>query len=513
MRLPEYDRLDALGMADLVARREVTAGELLEAALERADLRDPALNALVARYDDEARRRAAGPLPGGPLSGVPFVLKDLLAAWKDHPYTCSTRLLEGYVARLDAEIVRRFQAAGLVLFAQANTPELGIMGVTEPRLRGPSRNPWSTEHSPGGSSGGSAAAVAARIVPAAHGNDGGGSLRIPASACGIFALKPSRGRVTLGPAFGEVMSGFVTEGVLTRSVRDSAALLDAIDGPALGDPYAAPPKARPYLAEVGAPPRRLRVAVTREAIFARATHPDCSAAVDAAARLLSDLGHEVVEARPAFPREALMRAYLVMLAAQVAADVAMAAREVGRRPRAGDLEPETEALAAGGRILSAADLVEARVELERATRAVAVFFEAHDVLVTPTMARPPVRVGELAARPHERLALRAVARLGSRRIVERLFEAIAARSFDATGNTMLFNQTGQPAMSLPLHWNAAGLPIGVQVAARFGDEATLFGLAAELEAACPWADRAPPLVGATAVPGDARADSAATPRR
>ena len=185
------------------------------------------------------------------------------------------------------------------------------------------------------------------------------------------------------------MSGFVTEGVLTRSVRDSAALLDAIDGPALGDPYAAPPKARPYLAEVSAPPRRLRVAVTREAIFARATHPDCSAAVDAAARLLSDLGHEVVEARPAFPREALMRAYLVMLAAQVAADVAMAAREVGRRPRAGDLEPETEALAAGGRILSAADLVEARVELERATRAVAVFFEAHDVLVTPTMARPP----------------------------------------------------------------------------------------------------------------------------
>jgi amidase len=499
VRLPEYDRLDALGLAALVARREVTALELLEAALERADRRDPALNALVGRYDDEARARARGSLPPGPLSGVPFVLKDLLATWKGHPYTCSTRLMEGYVAAEDAEIVRRFQAAGLVLFAQTNTPELGIMGVTEPRLRGPTRNPWDPAHTPGGSSGGSAAAVAARIVPAAHGNDGGGSLRIPASACGIFALKPSRGRVTLAPAFGEAMGGFATDGVLTRSVRDSAALLDAIDGPAPGDPYAAPPKAGPYLAEVGASPGRLRVAVTREALFARTTHPDCSAAVDAAAALLSELGHEVVEARPAFPRDALVWAYLVTLAAQVAADVAAAARAGGRRPRSGDLEPETAALAAAGRVLSACDLVQARVELERATRPVAAFFERHDVLLTPTMARPPVRIGELALRPHERVALGVVARLRSRRLMERLFEDIAARSFDATGNTMLFNQTGQPAMSVPLHWNAAGLPVGVQVAGRFGDEATLFRLAAQLEAARPWVGRLPPLVGASLI--------------
>lgn len=495
MRFPEYDRLDALGLAELVARREVTALELLEAALERADRRDPALNALVARYDDEARARARGALPPGPLSGVPFVLKDLLAAWKGHPYTCSMRLMAGYVAPHDAEIVRRFQAAGLVLFAQTNTPELGILGVTEPRLRGPTRNPWDTGHTPGGSSGGSAAAVAARIVPAAHGNDGGGSLRIPASACGIFTVKPSRGRVTLAPAYGEAMGGFATDGVLTRSVRDSAALLDAIDGPAPGDPYAAPPKAGPFLAEVGAPPRPLRVAFTREALFARATHPECAAAVDAAAALLADLGHQVVEARPTFPRDALVWAYLVTLAAQVAADVAAAARAVGRRPRRGELEPETAALAAGGRVLSAGDLVEARVELERASRSVAAFFEDHDVLVTPTMARPPVRVGELALRPHERLALRAVAGLRSRRVMHRLFDEIAARTFDATGNTMLFNQTGQPAMSVPLHWTGAGLPVGVQVAARFGDEATLFRLAAQLEAARPWAGRTPPLVG------------------
>ncbi|MFY3742300.1 amidase [Anaeromyxobacter sp. Red801] len=493
MRLPEYDRLDALGLAELVARREVTALELLEAALERADRRNPPINAIVARYDDEARARARGPLPAGPLSGVPFLLKDLLAAWKGHPYTCSSRLLAGFVAPEDAETVRRFQAAGLVLFGQTNTPELGVMGVTEPALRGPTRNPWNPAFTSGGSSGGSAAAVAARIVPAAHGNDGGGSLRIPASVCGLFALKATRGRVTLAPAFGEALGGFAVEGVLTRSVRDSAALLDAIDGPAPGDPYAAPPKARPFLAEVGAPPGRLRIAFTREGLFARSTDPDCAAAVDAAARLLADLGHELVEARPEFPRDALARAYLVTLAAQTAADVELAARHVGRRPRGGDLEPETAALAAGGRALSAQDLVLARVELERASRGVAAFFEQHDALLTPTLARPPVRVGALAARSHERLALRFVARLGSRRLLERLFDELGSRSFDATGNTMLFNQTGQPAMSLPLHFSRDGLPIGVQVVGRFGDEAALFRLAAQVEDAAPWGDRAPSL--------------------
>ncbi|GAO05363.1 amidase [Anaeromyxobacter sp. PSR-1] len=493
MRLPEYDRLDALGLAELVARREVTALELLEAALERADRRNPPINAIVARYDDEARARARGPLPAGPLSGVPFLLKDLLAAWKGHPYTCSSRLLAGFVAPEDAETVRRFQAAGLVLFGQTNTPELGVMGVTEPALRGPTRNPWNPAFTSGGSSGGSAAAVAARIVPAAHGNDGGGSLRIPASVCGLFALKATRGRVTLAPAFGEALGGFAVEGVLTRSVRDSAALLDAIDGPAPGDPYAAPPKARPFLAEVGAPPGRLRIAFTREGLFARSTDPDCAAAVDAAARLLADLGHELVEARPEFPRDALARAYLVTLAAQTAADVELAARHVGRRPRGGDLEPETAALAAGGRALSAQDLVLARVELERASRGVAAFFEHHDALLTPTLARPPVRVGALAARSHERLALRFVARLGSRRLLERLFDELGSRSFDATGNTMLFNQTGQPAMSLPLHFSRDGLPIGVQVVGRFGDEAALFRLAAQVEDAAPWRDRAPSL--------------------
>jgi amidase len=491
VRLPEYDRLDAVAMAELVARREVTPLELLEAALERADARNPRLNAIVARYDDEARARARGSFPRGPVSGVPFLLKDLLAGWKGHPLTGSSRLLEGWIAPEDSEVVRRLERAGLVLFGQTNTPELGILGTTEPELRGPTRNPWDVERSPGGSSGGSAAAVAARIVPAAHGNDGGGSLRIPASACGIFSLKPTRGRVSLAPARGEYFSGLTTDGVLSRTVRDSAALLDAIAGPAPGDPYAAPAPARPFSAEVGAPPGSLRIAVSPDPFFGRTTAPECREAVYDTARLLAQLGHEVVETRPAFDRDALVHAYLVALAAAVAADVSSAARATGRRARPGLLEPETAALAAGGRILRAEDLVLAEQEMHRAARELGTFFEEFDVLVTSTMGHPPFRLGALGLRPLERLGLRVVARVRSRALLERFFAEISARSFEATGNTMLFNQTGQPAMSVPLHWTPDGLPVGVQCVARSGDEATLFRLAAELERERPWAARSP----------------------
>jgi amidase len=334
--------------------------------------------------------------------------------------------------------------------------------------------------------------VAARIVPAAHGNDGGGSLRIPASCCGLFAVKPSRGRVTLGPHHGQLLSGLAVEGGVTRSVRDSAALLDAIAGSAPGDPCAAPPRSRPFLDEVGAPPGALRIAVTRRPLFARGMHPECVAAVEAAARLLAELGHEVEEAHPDLSAEPLLRAYLVALSAQTALDVAQGARALGRRPRAGELEPETAALVAAGHRLGAWELASAEAEMHRAVRALAAFHEKYDLLVTATMAQPPQRIGALAPRAHERLGLRAVTWLRSRALLDALFDAIATRSFDATGNTKLFNQTGQPAMSLPLHMTADGLPVGVQVAARFADEATLFRLAAQVEAARPWAERRPP---------------------
>jgi amidase len=495
VRLPEYDRLDALALAALVARRDVTPLELLEAALERADARNPRVNAIVARYDDEARARARGPLPDGPFSGVPFLLKDLLAAWKGHPLTGSSRLLEGWIAPEDSEIVRRLLRAGLVLFGQTNTPELGILGTTEPELRGPTRNPWDPARSAGGSSGGAAAAVAARIVPAAHGNDSGGSLRIPASACGAVALKPTRGRVSMAPR-GAYFSGLATEGVVTRSVRDTAAFLDAIAGPAPGDPYAAPTPARAFAAEVATPPGTLRVAVTHAPFFGRTTAPECREAIYETARLLARLGHDVVEARPELPRDALVHAYMVVLAATVASDVAEAARATGRRPGPRLLELETWALVAGGRALGADDLVAAEQEMHRAARTVAAFFEEHDVLVTPTTAHPAPPLGALALRPLDRLGLRAVARLRSRALLERLFAEIGGRSFEATGNTMLFNQTGQPAISVPLHATAQGLPVGVQLVGRFGDEATLLRLAAELERERPWADRAPGWIAA-----------------
>jgi amidase len=494
VRLPEYDHLDALGLGELVARRAVSPQELLEAALERADARDPALNAIVARYDDEARERAAGPLPPGPLAGVPFLLKDLATEWGGHPLTDGSRFTREVVASDDSGVVRRLLAAGLVLFGQTSTPELGIKAVTEPEARGPCRNPWSLEHTPGGSSGGSAACVAARIVPAAHGNDGGGSLRIPASCCGAFALKASRGRVSWGPLHGPLLSGMATQGVLTRSVRDSAALLDVLAGACPGDPYAAPPPARPFLSEVGAPPGRLRVAVTRRSLFARATHRDCAEAVERAALLLTELGHDVQEAHPDIAREPLIRAHLVAVAAQVAADLHRAAALVGRGPRASELEPETATLAAAGRTLSAGALVCAEAEMHRAARAMAAFHASYDVLVTPTLAQPPQRIGALALGPAERAALRAAAALPVQRVFDALFDAFAPRTFDVTGNTMLFNQTGQPAMSVPLHVSAEGLPVGVQVAARFGEEATLLRLAAQLEEARPWAGRLPPLL-------------------
>jgi amidase len=494
MRLPEYDRLDALALGGLVASGQVTAAELLEAALERADARNPALNAIVHRADDVARRRAAGALPAGPLSGVPFLIKDLLTAWKGQPMTFSSRLGAGFRPGFDSEVVRRLEAAGLNLFGTTNAPELGILAHTEPRLHGPCRNPWNTDHTPGGSSGGSASAVAARIVPAAHGNDGGGSLRIPASHGGLFGLKPTRGRVSFAPA-SDGWDGMACEGVLTRSVRDSAALLDVLAGPLPGDTFTPPPPARPWLEEVGRPPGRLRIAFTEESFFGRTTHDECRAAVRDAATALAALGHELVEDRPPFDREPMVHAYLVVVAAGVGAAVENLSRLTGRRARQSLLEPETVGLVAGGRAFSATEHVAALDTTRAWARQIGPFFERYDLLLTPTVGQPPVRVGALQPRPLEALGIRLAALLGSRRLLDTMFAEIGDRSFEATGFTMPWNQTGQPAASVPIRWTPEGLPLGAQLVGRFGDEATLVRVAAQLEAARPWAARTPPGIG------------------
>jgi amidase len=492
----EYSRHDAVGLAELVDRAEVTPQELLDVALKRADSVDPDLHAIVHRLDARARAQAAERLPEGPFRGVPFLVKDWDGTLRGAPYNAGSRALQGYVAPHDSELFLRYQRAGLVIFGKTNTPEFGLLGVTEPMLHGPTRNPWNLEHTPGGSSGGSAAAVAAGIVPAAHGGDGGGSLRIPASACGIFGFKPSRGRMPLGPDVGEGWHGLVVPHALTRSVRDSAALLDATHGPDLGAPYAAPPGPPApggFRGEVGRDPGRLRIAYSTRSLLGERTHPDCVRAVEDAMRVCASLGHEVTEGEPRIDRDAVRLAYLTIVAAGAAAAVEQTRALTGRAPKANAFEPTTWFLAQVGRALSALHLERARECIFRTTREVASFFERHDVFASSTLAYPPVRVAELAPGTRERLVLATLRVVSTSSLLERALQELAQDALEKTPNTMLFNMTGQPAMSVPLAWNQAGLPIGTQFVGRFGAEATLFRLGGQLEAALPWWDRRPAL--------------------
>ncbi len=488
----EYERYDGIGLAELVAHREVAAAELVEAAIARVDARNPRLNAVTIPMFERARATAAGPLPAGPFAGVPFLVKDLLVAVAGVRLTSGSRFLADFVPDHDSELAVRHRRAGLVTVGRTNTPEFGIMGVTEPALHGATRNPWDLGRTPGGSSGGAAAAVAAGIVPMAHGGDGGGSIRIPAACCGVFGLKPTRGRVPLGPDFGEQWAGFVSDHAITRTVRDSAALLDATRGPELGAPYTAPPPARPFLTEVGADPGALRIAVTGESLFGERTHPECAAAVDSAAELCAALGHRVEAARPAFDKHVLRRAYLAVIAACTARAIAQAGEVTGRRPSAAGFETETWLLGLIGRAMDADEYLAHLDAIHAARVAVAHFFQGYDLLLTPTLAQPPLPIGALALTRAERAQVAVLRALRGKRLLNTALERMAAEAFEATGNTMIANLTGQPAMSVPLYWSAQGLPIGTQFIARFGEEAKLFRLAAQLEQARPWAERRPP---------------------
>lgn len=493
MLLSDYDDLDATALADLVRRREVSPRELLDAAIERIEQRNPRLNAVVHTMYDRARARVES-LPDGPFRGVPFLVKDLKLQIAGTPTSNSTRLTLDKIATESSVLAQRYEAAGLQILGKTNTPEFGILGITEPDVRGPCRNPWNTDRTPGGSSGGSASAVAARMVPAAHGGDGGGSIRIPAAACGLFGLKPTRGRVTMAPFAGEAWGGFVQEHVLCRSVRDSAALLDVADPPTPGEPYGVPQKARPWIQEVGAPTGKLRIAFTRGALYADDAHPDCVAAVDGAVALLRDMGHELVEATPPFPRAEMIRAYLLTVATGVARFVETATESAGKkRPRFDDFEPGTWLLALIAWKTRAPELLAAQQLMQRVARGVAGFFEEHPLFLSATLARPPARVGELSVSRAERIQAAIVARMPLPALLDLALDKMAGGRLAYTPNTQLFNQTGQPAMSVPLFEGSDGMPVGIQIAARFGDEATLFRMASALEAAKPWASRKPTL--------------------
>ena len=493
----DYDQLDGLGMAALVRAGQLTAAELCAAAIARAEAVNLRLNAVVHPLYEPARQRAAAGLPVGPFGGVPFLLKDFGAQYAGAPHTSGSRALRHFVPAEDAELVRRWQVAGLNILGKTNTPEFALMGVTEPALFGPARNPWHLGHTPGGSSGGAAAAVAAGIVPVAGAGDGGGSIRIPAACCGLFGLKPSRGRVPTGPEQGEKWQGAAVEHVLSRSVRDSAAMLDATQGPDVGAPYFLPAPVRPYLEEVSRPPGRLRIAFSLGHPLGRTLHPECATAVREAAKLLESLGHDVEEVPLPFDGRAVASAFLMLYFGETGASIASLAKVLGRPARPADVEPTTWLLGLLGRTYSAADFAAARHTWNDSARRMGRFHQTHDLLLTPTLATPPVRVGELQPTRTEQTLLKLVNTFGLGGLIRRsgIVEKLAEQSLEKTPYTQVANLTGQPAMSVPLHWTAAGLPCGVQFIAPFGGEDTLFRLAGQLEQARPWFDQRPALVG------------------
>jgi amidase len=470
----DYERYDGLGLAALVQQREVGALELLDAAMERVDGRNPGVNAVVERFYDKAKAAIAAGLPSGPFTGVPYLLKDYGVYLTGTHTTGGSRLFRDFVADHDSEIVLRLKRAGLVVFGKTNTSELGLFTSVEPELFGATRNPWAADHSAGGSSGGAAAAVAAGMVPMAHATDGGGSIRIPASCCGLFGLKPTRARTPMGPDLGEGWSGASAGHAVTRSVRDSAALLDATAGPDIGDPYWAPPPRGSFLAEIGVDPGRLRIALATRPLSGHAVDPECVAAATAAARLCESLGHQVSEASPEVDEAARSNASRVIIAAQTRATLVARAEALGRDLKAEDVEAMTWATADYGKALSADAYPKAIRAMHQAGRAIGRFFTQYDVLLTPTMCRPPHKLGVIAAGNTDRAQL-----------IDALLGSIAF--------TSPFNTSGSPAMSVPLHWSGQGLPVGVQFAAGFGEEATLFRLAAQLEKAQPWSTRRPPV--------------------
>ena len=470
----EFEQHDMLGLAELVRTGQTTPRELLDEVLDRIESRNPALNAVTHVAQDVARSTIEEGLPDGPFRGVPYLLKDLYVLHEGMPTTNGSIGLATDAPAYHSTLTERLLASGLVICGKTNTPEMGLNATTEPTALGPCRNPWDLSRSTGGSSGGAAAAVAARILPAAHATDGGGSIRIPASNCGLFGLKPTRARNPSGPDVGEGWSGLSTGHAVTRSVRDSAALLDATCGPAVGDPYLAPPPDRPFLAEVGAPVERLTVALWTDGLAGEPVHHECTRAARDTAALMEDLGHVVEPAAPPVDMEALRAAMRAIIAANVAAAISAAGRSRGRPLTEDEVEAATWILAREGEALSGKDYAEALVIIHAIGRRMGRFFEHFDVVLSPTLGSPPLPLGTLTTTGEDP-------------------EAHFRRLMDAIPFTPLFNVSGCPAVTVPLHWTPEGLPVGVQFGAGFGREDLLFRLAAQLEDARPWFHRAPSL--------------------
>ena len=470
----DFERYDALGLADLVRRGKVSPTELLDAAIERVEARNGAVNAVTMKLYDLGRKAIADGLPAGPFTGVPFLLKDLTASLAGVKMTRGSRFFaDAPPPAADSEHVKRLKRAGLVIFGRTNTCELGLSLTCEPQLHGPTRSPWDLTRISGGSSGGAAASVGARMLPMAHASDGFGSIRAPAACCGLVGLKPTRGRNTFAPYTGEGLGGCSTEHAVTLSVRDTAALLDATAGADPGDPYAAPAPARPFLAEVQAERRPLRIAYTTAAPNGAPVEAEYLKALAETVVFCKDLGHKVQEADPEIDRAAVVPTFLTFAAANMVVNLA-SHPAAGRPARKGEVENITWGTAQRGERIGAADYVRATQTAHKLGRQMAAFHEGYDVLLTPGLGMLPPKLGW----------------------IDMMLEDVDEywrRVFTFSPFTVQFNLTGQPALMLPLGRTASGFPVAVQLAGRYGEEGTILGLGAQLEKARPWFDKTPPI--------------------
>jgi amidase len=490
----EYDQYDGLGLAALVEASEVSPSELLEEAIARAEAVQARLNPLAWKMYDQARAQARGELPRGPFRGVPFLVKDLIQRIPGVPTQSGSRFWRGWTPDAPTTLYQRWLDSGVVAFAKTTTPELGIPPITESELHGPTRNPWNPERTSGGSSGGSGVVVAARVAPMASGGDGGGSIRIPASCCGVFGMKPTRARNPAGPFASENWSGLVVEHVITRTVRDSAAMLDATHGIEPTAPYAAPAVQGTFLEAAASEPGKLRIGFHSDPPFPVESHADCIAAVEDAAKLCAELGHEVEEISPDHPKREISRAFVTVYAGNIAADLREAQEIRKRRARRGDFEVSTAVARVLARSVSAEDFVVGARYLQSEARRMVERFGKYDAILTPTLCKPPVEIGELDPTGAEAVLQRIVSATGLTAPLKLpgVIEQAVIPLLRFAGFTQVANFTGQPSMSVPLYWNAENLPIGVMFTGRFGDEQTLFSLASQLERTRPWRGHSPP---------------------
>jgi len=475
MSFKEYDDYDAIGLAKLVRTKEVSPHELLEEAIERNERINSKTNAVVLKLYDEARESINKGLPEGPFMGVPFLLKDLHLMLTGTKLTNGSRLFKENVSNHDSTLVERYLKAGLVIFGKTNTPEFGLTVTTEPQLYGPTRNPWNLDYSSGGSSGGASAAVASGVVPFANASDGGGSIRIPASCCGLIGLKPTRARTPFGPDRGEGWAGQSISHCVSRTVRDSAALLDATTGQAPGDPYCAPHNNKTFLSSCSSHPRKLKIALSLPED--KIIDSEVADAIYRTAQLCKELGHTIEVATPEINTEELSNAVGTIISANIALTLDMRANELGRKVNDKDVEHITYRMYENGKKYTADQYVHATLVNHQAGRTLGMFMENYDVILSPVLNKPPVRIGSIDMSSED---------VGT----------YITNLLSYSGFTGIYNQTGQPSISVPLGFSSLSLPIGSMFTGKFGEDALLLSLSAQLEEAQPWKDKRAPIYSA-----------------